>query len=47
MQEETLKRKREDYADMVVHYFGKLQAETVTGISNKNELSQYEKKSMK
>ena len=46
---ETINRKREEYADMIKHYFGNIQFTSVQDIRavRNQELSQYEKKSMK
>lgn len=44
---ETINRKREEYNDMVVHYFGKIQFHSVEEIKSGREMSQYEKKHMK
>lgn len=49
IQGETISRKREEYQDMVLHYFGEVQFHSVTDIKmgKKGEMSAYEKKSMK
>jgi hypothetical protein len=45
----TLIRKREEYADMIKHYFGNIQYTSVQDIRaiRNSDLSPYEKKSMK
>lgn len=47
MARETLNRKREEYTDMIEHYFGIIGFESVQDILSKKEMSSYEKKSMK
>ncbi len=47
MAQETLTRKREEYTDMVEHYFGVVSIENVQDIISKKEMSTYEKKSIK
>ncbi len=47
MAQETLSRKREEYTDMVEHYFGVVSIENVQDIISKKEMSTYEKKSIK
>lgn len=44
---ETLSRKREEYTDMIEHYFGIIGFDSVQELMTKKEMSQYEKKSMK
>jgi hypothetical protein len=47
MQRETIGRKRDEYKDMVMHYFGKVQYLSVVEVKSVGEMSAYEKKSMK
>ena len=47
MARETLARKREEYTDMIEHYFGIIGFESVQELLFKKEMSAYEKKSMK
>ncbi len=44
---ETLARKREEYTDMIEHYFGIIGFDSVQEILSKKEMSTYEKKSIK
>ena len=47
MVKETLSRKREEYTDMIEHYFGIIGFDSVQELLSKKEMSQYEKKSIK
>lgn len=47
MASETLTRKREEYTDMIEHYFGVITIDSVQDILSKKEMSAYEKKSIK
>ena len=39
IREETIKRKREEYADMIVHYFGEINFAPITEAGTKADLS--------
>lgn len=47
MQGEIVNRKREEYTDMIEHYFGSISFESVSELLQKKNMSAYEKKSMK
>ncbi len=47
MQEEIVNRKREEYTDMIEHYFGSISFESISELLQKKNMSAYEKKSMK
>lgn len=47
IQRETLIRKREEYTDMVEHYFGGISYDNQQDLFKKREMSQYEIKSIK
>ena len=44
---DTLTRKREEYNDMVEHYFGGISYENLQDLFKKREMSAYEVKSIK
>jgi hypothetical protein len=44
---ETIARKREEYTDMVEHYFGSIMFDSLQDLFKKREMSQYEQKSIK
>ena len=47
IQHETMARKREEYTDMVEHYFGCIMFDSLQELFKKREMSQYEQKSIK
>lgn len=47
IQMETIARKREEYTDMVEHYFGSIMFDSLQDLFKKREMSQYEQKSIK
>ena len=47
MQAETISRKREEYTDMVEHYFGGIAYDNLQDLFKKREMSHYEQKSIK
>jgi hypothetical protein len=47
MQEDTHKRKREEYNDMIEHYFGRISYDNLQDLFKKREMSAYEVKSIK
>lgn len=47
IQGETINRKREEYTEMVEHYFGRADYDSLQDLFKKREMSQYEQKSIK